>query len=193
MKFYAHTAEGPDGKPLPETSGRWQLLKDHLLGVAERAKQFAAPFGLSTDAELAGLLHDLGKYAERFQARLRNPAIHGINHGAAGSVRARTMNAWAVAFAADGHHTGIPALNENTAGISLRQTVEKFALPETRSELTGQCPESLEELLARFAQDGLREPAFSPRPITNEAKFAEALRTRMLFSCLVNADFLNVS
>ena len=191
MSYYAHTAEDENGHRLPESSCKWQPLAAHLGNVAALARCFATPLHLADEAQLVGLLHDLGKYSERFQARLRNPAIHGINHWAAGTVRARKMNAWAVAFAADGHHTGIPALNDNTAGISLRQTVEKFALPETRSELTGQCPESLEELLARFAQDGLREPAFLPRPIAKETKFAEALRTRMLFSCLVDADFLD--
>ena len=36
---------------------------------ANAAAIFAAPLGLSADAELTGLLHDLGKYAKRFQAR----------------------------------------------------------------------------------------------------------------------------
>jgi len=189
MKFYAHTANDEQGKPLPENSGQWQPLSVHLRNVAGLAKEFAARFALEREAELAGLLHDLGKYAARFQARLRNAAIHGINHWAAGSVQARTMNAWAVAFAADGHHTGIPALNDNTAGISLRQTVSKFAALETRSELTGHCPESLEELLARFAEDRLQIPTFSPHSIQDQ--FAESVRTRMLFSCLVDADFLD--
>lgn len=187
MKFFAHTAEDDQGNRLPEE--QWQPLSEHLRNVALLAKGFATPLDLAEEAELVGLLHDLGKYAERFQARLRNPAIHGINHWAGGAVQARTMNAWAVAFAADGHHTGIPALNDNTAGISLRQTVEMFAAPETRNELTGQCPESLEELLDRFAKDELQVPPFSPSPIVD--RFAEALRTRMIFSCLVDADFLD--
>ena len=59
MKYYAHTAGGPDGQPLPENSGHWQLLSVHLRNVAELAKQFAAPLGLAAEAELAGLLHDL--------------------------------------------------------------------------------------------------------------------------------------
>lgn len=189
MNYYAHTAEDEHGRPLPESSGRWQPLKVHLQNVAALARGFATPLALGEEAELAGLLHDLGKYANRFQQRLHNPSIHGINHWAAGTAQSAAMKAWAVAFASDGHHTGIPALNDSTAGISLRQTVEKFASPETRAELTGQCPESLEELLARLAMDGISLPAFAAHPIKD--KFAEALRTRMLFSCLVDADFLD--
>ena len=189
MKYYAHTATGEDGTPLPETSGKWQPLETHLSNVAILAGEFAAPLNLTNEAKLAGLLHDLGKYADRFQARLRNPAVHGINHWAAGAAQAGKLKALAVAFATDGHHTGIPALHENDAGLSLQTTVKKFDDETHRLELTGQCPESLDELLARFAHDGLKLLPFSPLKI--EDKFAEAFRSRMLFSCLVDADFLD--
>ena len=65
MEYYAHTAEGPDGRPNPDQA-RWQLLSTHLRNVAFLARQLAAPLGLAAEAELAGLLHDLGKYAQRF-------------------------------------------------------------------------------------------------------------------------------
>src|SRR5205814_8116509 len=79
-KYFAHTATLPDGKPDPD-QGSWQLLSKHLTNVAQLAKQFATPLGLGNEAELAGLLHDLGKYADRFQARLRSPTtIRGITH-----------------------------------------------------------------------------------------------------------------
>jgi CRISPR-associated endonuclease/helicase Cas3 len=61
MNYYAHTAEDERGNPLPESSGKWQPLNDHLRNVADLAKQFAAPLGLAKKAELVGLLHDLGK------------------------------------------------------------------------------------------------------------------------------------
>ncbi|MCC6354443.1 MAG: CRISPR-associated helicase Cas3' [Verrucomicrobiae bacterium] len=189
VKFYAHTAVDDSGKALPEGSGRWQPLAEHLRNVADLAADLAKPLGLCVEAELAGLLHDLGKYAARFQARLRNPAIHGINHWAAGASHAAALKAWAVAFSSDGHHTGLPALNDNASGPPLRQTVNAFAEGRLRSELTGQCPESTDELLDRFNQDGLALPVFSPKAISD--KFAEALRARMIFSCLVDADFLD--
>jgi len=188
-KYFAHTSEGPDGSRLPEK--HWQLLAVHLRNVANLAKQFAAPLGLAAEAELAGLLHDLGKYAERFQSRLRNPAIHGINHWAAGTAHAAALKAWSVAFAADGHHTGIPALNEAEAGMPLRQTVSSFADSNRRLELTGQCPEDGDTLLSRFNHDGLTLPPFSPRAVGKEQRFDEALRARMLLSCLVDADRLD--
>src|SRR6185503_9013379 len=72
MRFYAHTAKDEHDKALPENSGRWQPLSAHLRNVAELAEEFAGGLALEREAESAGLLHDLGKYAERFQARLRN-------------------------------------------------------------------------------------------------------------------------
>jgi len=189
VKYYAHTAVSPDGTNDPNEE-RWQLLSTHLSNVASLAKQFAAPLNLTEEAGLAGLLHDLGKYSKRFQQRLHNPAIvHGINHWAAGTALAAKLNAWSVAFATDGHHAGIPALNESDNGLSLRTTVQSFNDAIHRLELTGQCPESLEELLGRFALDRLIMPSFSASPIRD--KFAESFRSRMIFSCLVDADFLD--
>ena len=74
-------------------------------------------------------------------------------------------------------------------GPSLRHTVQKFSDAKLRLELTGQCRESADDLLARFKEDGLTLPALPPRAI--EDKFAEALRARMVFGCLVDADFLD--
>ena len=58
VNYYAHTAEDEEGKPLPEDSGKWQLLSAHLRNVADLAKKFASPLGLPAEAELAGLVND---------------------------------------------------------------------------------------------------------------------------------------
>jgi len=44
-----------------------QLLEDHLIGVADKAKNFASKIGLTEAGELIGLLHDFGKYSKAFQ------------------------------------------------------------------------------------------------------------------------------
>ena len=41
MMYYAHTAEDPEGKRLPECSGKWQPLRTHLENVANLAKRFS--------------------------------------------------------------------------------------------------------------------------------------------------------
>jgi len=69
MKFYVHTAEDEQGNRLCEAHR--QPLVVQLRNVADLARQLAAPFGLCDEAELAGLLHDLGKYREEFQSYLR--------------------------------------------------------------------------------------------------------------------------
>ena len=182
MKYYAHTAEDENGKRLPESSGKWQELSTHLRNVARLAKDLAALLGLSTESELSGLLHDLGKYAQRFQARLRDPSIHGINHWAAGAACAAELRSHSSAFAVDGHHTGIPARD----GDGLKQTIVRMRLDSKREGFC-KCAEPMPELLGRLAADGIFLPDIPAR--TPGDPFSEMLRTRLLFSCLVDADF----
>jgi CRISPR-associated endonuclease/helicase Cas3 len=58
--------------------GAEQSLQEHLLGVAEIAKSFAAKVRLAEQGELIGLLHDLGKYSKEFQTYFRS-AVGLIN------------------------------------------------------------------------------------------------------------------
>jgi CRISPR-associated helicase Cas3/CRISPR-associated endonuclease Cas3-HD len=181
MTAYAHTATDAQGKPISDTS-KWQLLRQHLEKVAHLARDFARPLGMEAEAELAGLLHDLGKYAKRFQQRLRDPSIHGINHWAAGAKYACDLKAQAVAFAIEGHHTGLPAPHE------LKQMLHWWRDGQLLKEKTG-CTETLDELGALYGADGLAIPMISPPE--KKDFFAVALRIRFLFSCLVDADFLD--
>ena len=59
-----------------------------MRGTAALAKRFAAVFGAEADAELAGLLHDIGKCTPEFQARLHGGAI--VDHSTAGFACDRT-------------------------------------------------------------------------------------------------------
>lgn len=77
MTFYAHSEPTAD-------KGRWQTLRRHSLAVAALASGMAKPFGLESAAFTAGLLHDLGKYTQRFQHRLNGEDIR-VDHSTAGA------------------------------------------------------------------------------------------------------------
>ena len=186
MNYYAHTAETAAGECDPNKS-RWQPLSEHLRNVEERAGQFAAPFGLADEARLAGLLHDLGKYGKRFQQRLEDPSVRGINHWAHGAFAAFQKRNIRLPFAIDGHHTGMPAFTSDDFKRSLRNSMKDFHAGNGIVLETGN-EESVNELLARANNDAI---SLGPFPSASERSFAEALRTRMLFSCLVDADFLD--
>jgi CRISPR-associated endonuclease/helicase Cas3 len=63
---------------LRKAGGDPQSLEEHLLGVAEIAQRLASKIGLEPQGELIGLLHDLGKYSNEFQAYLKS-AVGLIN------------------------------------------------------------------------------------------------------------------
>jgi len=191
MPHYAHTADFPDGSRNPDESG-WQLLSVHLRNVAELAAGFAAPFGAADEARLAGLLHDLGKYSARFQARLRDPSIHGINHWSIGTLAATTRKEIPAAFAIEGHHTGMPAFSENDADTNLealKSRVAKLQNPCDADKING-FNETLNGLYALLSADGI-QPSDHVTTKASGKDFATALRTRMVFSSLVDADFLD--
>jgi hypothetical protein len=43
VKYYAHTAEGENGKPLPESSGQWQPLATHLPNGVSNPQRLSGP------------------------------------------------------------------------------------------------------------------------------------------------------
>jgi CRISPR-associated endonuclease/helicase Cas3 len=75
--FYAHSLQDRDKQ-------HWQPLAEHLRAVAKAAGARGAKFGASNAVSLAGLLHDLGKYAPAFQRRL-DGAGDKVDHSTAGA------------------------------------------------------------------------------------------------------------
>ena len=90
--FYAHSANA---------SGQWHLLSDHLCAVAKLASAYAGNSPWAEEAALAGHMHDLGKYADRFQARLAGKDS-GLDHWSQGAwVTLAQCRAIAAALAAN--------------------------------------------------------------------------------------------
>ena len=61
LAVYAHSV--PD-----HPASEWERLGDHLAAVASTAAEFAAAFGCSLVAGIAGRLHDIGKCSRQFQS-----------------------------------------------------------------------------------------------------------------------------
>jgi len=169
-------------------------LCDHLQRVAARAAEFAAAFGASGEASLAGLLHDVGKYGELFQQRLEDPRrVRGIDHWSAGawiSLDRYKQMGIAAALAIQGHHIGL----QQATGDALRsldpkrlEKIHPLGLRLSETDLASLCDV--------FEHDGLRLPepetfGKSVFPGLDLPRVASMLDVRMLFSVLVDADFI---
>ncbi len=168
-------------------------LVDHLTHTASRAKRFAQAFNGGDWASTAGLWHDLGKYRPAFQQYIRNasgcdPDAHAeglpgrVDHSAAGAIHAVTqlgLPGRVLAYLIAGHHTGLPdwSRQEGGTGASLRERLVQR--------------EQLDEALSTGIPSEILEPTPPSSPPSPGGKEGFALWVRMLFSCLVDADFLD--
>lgn len=185
-QWYAHTKEGcpPD---------EWQLLEEHLKAVAEKAEKYAAKFQSADWAWNVSWLHDLGKAADEFQAYLlRENGLDDaeydgigygrVNHSSAGAAFAEEMlgpvigrtNAYLVA----GHHAGLPDFYPSGTGSAALQ----IRLEEGQNNLS-----RIRLAAGEFEKQLRRE--IRPPSFVKPHNFH--LWVRMLFSCLVDADFLD--
>ena len=161
--------------------GRREEVRDHLREVSEMAAEFARPFGAESWARAAGALHDIGKCSREFQRRiLDNGPI--VDHSTAGAYEAyKQAGVAALSFCIAGHHGGLPdgGSNFDTAGeATLAARIKK-------AKESGVPAYDLNGGIAfpgvsQYSFAGGREPD----------RFSVAFLTRMVFSCLVDADFL---
>ncbi len=183
----------PIAHAVRDASGAWRAPHDlvaHLHDVGELAARFAQTFG-SDWARLAGRWHDLGKFRSHFQNYIRlasgfeaDAHIKGEGgkapHSTAGAMLAIERFGIAghvLAYLIAGHHAG---LDDWFDGLATR-----LADPKSRAELT-------ESLAENPPADLLDTGAFKPdlRAIPG-GRDGFALWVRMLFSALVDADFLD--
>lgn len=167
----------------------WEPLAHHLAAVGRTAARFAGAFGCSGPALAMGLLHDIGKASEAYQAYIRRPrdagGPKGPDHSTAGAKEALAAYAAGglgrlMAFGIAGHHAGLAdGLGHEPATLDsrLKKPVEDYA--DWRDHIAA-LP-TVQEVAASFTR-------MEPNGI--EPCFTGSFVVRMLFSCLVDADFL---
>jgi CRISPR-associated endonuclease/helicase Cas3 len=181
MRYWAHS----DPADLPENhpAARWQPLNDHLRqvgAIAEALAKKAKPSDpdFHATAKATGLLHDIGKYTEEFQRKIRGEALQAP-HSAYGAAIARRAKAIEAAFAIAGHHAGLPNPKGGKTGLWERTREVDGMLDVLWDTAKLDCPE-LSECGELLRASGANLKAFD-------------LRTRILFSCLVDADRIDSS
>lgn len=170
IKYYAHSTEGEEEN--------WQLLKKHLENVSHRAGIYASCFGAEEWGELAGLLHDGGKYSDDFQDKLKGMNLN-VDHSTAGAQIASELygnRGCLLAYVSAGHHGGLPNGGSDADEASLM----------------GRLARNLPNYDA-FYKEILLQPQLPRLNLGRSDKpgFSLSFFVRMLFSCLVDADFLD--
>ena len=182
---YAHSLENT---PIDH----WQSLDEHLEKVADLSGSFAGKFNSASWGKLLGFIHDLGKSRKAFENYLLH--CNGLldreydncehSHSGAGACYLKNELKFGhfLAYCAAGHHAGLPdgSIESGASSLSARLKNESKVLDE----------EDVKQYIAQHT-DILTH-------LKSELKFPwkldqgdMALWLRMLFSCLVDADFLD--
>lgn len=164
--------------------GDWHVLSDHLVAVAEMTSRFASAWGAGDLGYWLGYWHDLGKYHPHFQQYLHDAQRHpgrrmrGPDHKAAGAAQVLACGLPpALALIIQAHHGGLTSPAAWKTWFARMQQNGAIAVAlERASRVLPQCDSAAPVLLP----DGIEHDAL-----------ATEFFTRMLFSALVDADFLD--
>lgn len=167
--------------------GRLQSIEEHALQTAELAQRFADAFGCSQLGYAAGLYHDFGKIKEAFQRRIlhNGPKVEHSAAGAKALLDTKHLAGLFLAYCIAGHHTGIPDW-----GSSL-DTEESATL---NGKMARERHDEIDCFPFMHVSDArqLLPDSLPIRPIGGRSGgFSASFLIRMLFSCLVDADFLD--
>ncbi|MCX7698422.1 MAG: CRISPR-associated helicase Cas3' [Candidatus Goldbacteria bacterium] len=177
MNYYAHSLEG-------QKEEKWQILKDHLISVANLASKFAEKFKAADLGYLCGLLHDIGKYTKEFQEKLKGKK-NIANHSIAGAKEAikKYGNLWGkiIAYIIAGHHAGLADFIGTGDDSCLNHRLQNEQIYDYSFyiyELNG------------LVKDSLSFPKLNVSD-KKETDFSCYVLIKILFSCLVDADYLD--
>ena len=167
---------------LDEDRIREQTVKDHLYGTAELAGKFAERFGKKEWGYCCGLLHDIGKYSDAFQTKIKSNSNRQVDHSTVGAKVCLEKGGCYrfLSYCIAGHHAGLPDHGGSADGDDAptlmgrsRKKIEDYSAYQTEIQI----PE-----LTSLPFDELETP---------DADFSLSMFIRMIYSCLVDADFLD--
>lgn len=155
---------------------RCQTVVEHLEGTAALSEHFASAFFMAEQGRLIGLAHDVGKCSAEFQERLRGGKI--VDHASAGAYECAKREALWASCCIMGHHGGLP----DFGNISNDTTDDSTVAGRLKKAHAGKIPDY--EMPIQ-----LRTIAYPPG--YGKDDLTDSFITRMLYSCLVDADFLD--
>lgn len=169
--------------------GKIQTIKGHSENVANLAKKFAInPY--KEIAKISGLSHDIGKYSDEFGKRI-NGGLIKVDHSTAG---AQLINEnypknkpepILLEYCIMGHHGGLPnggtitdLPDVGTLQARLKKEIDDYSAYQNEIEL----PKNIDDSITKkIFEEHNKEKAMS--------KFSFLIR--YIYSCLVDADFLD--
>lgn len=160
--------------------GREQTVLEHLQSTAALCREFAGRFGAAEQGGLAGMAHDLGKYSRGFQHRLLEDGP-SVDHATAGAMECWSRGQLPAAFAVSGHHGGIP--DGGAQGDTLDQPT---LIGRMKRHQAGKLPD-----YSNWKKELVFPSSVSTPVFLDKDRFTDAFFTRMLYSCLVDADYLD--
>lgn len=184
-------------------NGKQVTVDEHNEEVSHRASKFGKPIDMEKEAEVAGIFHDFGKYGEDFQDVLKN-AKHNVDHAVCGAAilyniinnkiklasSSKKTPYHSIIEAVNGHHDGLKYIGD--IKDYLRTNIlsdEKISVNGGRySALSGRG--EYQKAFETFCNEhsSFKFPPIDSNKLNGAANIQYMLFTRMLFSCLVDAD-----
>ncbi len=175
LKYIAHTKDGKTFLNEEEC----QSLSTHLYNVAILAREFAAQFEAEEIGYVIGLLHDIGKYQQEFQDRIRGSKVK-VDHSIAGALISKERygdigDLYGMVIA--GHHTGLL----DSGNIASKGDGTYYARINSNKSI----PDSFKNAISLPAE--IRHKKLKTN--LKYSAFSLAVYIKMLYSALVDADW----